>query len=92
MRLKAFHKVLGPVPDDEEQINEFAVYIIVYLNWTRRFIKQEIGCTSEDLNINVVAGNQRQKRLEQIVLSTDVGEEAEPSQHNVGMIKLASLI
>jgi len=30
--------------------------------------------------------------LEQIVLSTDVGEEAEPGQHEVGILKLARLI
>jgi len=37
------------------------------------------------LNINMVGRNQRQQCLKQIVLSANVGEEAEPSQHEVGM-------
>jgi hypothetical protein len=43
MRLRAFHEVLGPVSDDEEKVDELAVYIIVNLNRARRLVEQHVG-------------------------------------------------
>jgi len=62
------------------------------LKRARRLVEEKTGRASEHLHVNVVLRYQRQQCPEQIVLSADVGEEAEPSQHDVRMTKLASMI
>ena len=85
-------KLVSTVAYYAEQVHDVAIYIVVDFNLARRLVEEKIGGSSEHLHINMVLRNQRQQCLEQIELSTDVGEEAELSQHDVGMIKLASLI
>ena len=75
-----------------EKVHDVPVYIIINFNRARGLVEEKVGRASEHLDVNMVWRNQRQKRLQKIVLSADVGEEAEPSQHNVGMTKLVSLI
>lgn len=54
------------------KVHRLVAYIVINLNRARRFVKEEIGVSSEYFHVNMMLWNQWQKRFERIVFSTDI--------------------